>query len=208
VTTAPLSPSGDVLLPSHVTLVNAHRDTPLWVRYDNLDAISLTLYSVDDDVMMKSVAEYRNCPAQGKPVATWSPSRWYPNDASRTHYLRVSLKELANGEDLAPGPYCLSARFSPNPMRRSQDTHWLLLVTDNITLESSTSNALTWVTDLETGTPQANLPVQTYAYDDVTSVLTPLAARATNADGVAFWENTAHPARFALLHTAFCLHRC
>ena len=202
ITTAPLQPYGDVMLPSETTLINAHRDTPIWIQYDNLDTFTLTLYAVDDDKVLQTMANYRSCsPGGEEPLAVWSPANMQRNDASRSHYLSVSLTELNHGAPLAPGPYCLTVDFSPNPDRRPLNTYWLMVVTDNITLETTTSNTLAWVTDLETGEPQADLPVVIYPYDTDDSLAEPFAPQRTNTDGVAFWEDADRPARFALVHT-------
>ena len=205
ITTAPLSSQGDLLLPYNgVAMFHANNEQRLWLRYANLNGVTLRLYRITDQQLIQAAENYYSddCPtAQSQLVGTLSPERLVKNDVRQTRYLAVSLAEMHGGNPLPPGPYCLEARFGAVTTKVYSQHAWLVVATDNLAVETSTSITLAWATDLAHGTPQPGLPVAFYTENGTAWGQ----AAPTNADGVTLRENSPENStvpRFAIVHTA------
>ena len=67
----------------------------------------------------------------------------------------------------------------PHPRRPFLDTHLLVVVSANLTFKTTTTEALMWVTDLQSGEPMADVPLT--VYDDNFQVI---GQGSSDADGL------------------------
>ncbi len=205
ITTAHLQPSAELLLPASPAVVRADGPQTVWLRYANLKSATLSLYAASSDAaLVHALARDDECSPAGAPVGVWQPKAiaTAPRDAFQT--LQFSLSALNGGQPLPPGAYCLVLHKTPTAPYERDRGHWLLVSTDNLTLQTGPTDALVWATDLDAGAPQPNLPVHLFTADpaDYPPALSDAGIVTTGADGVASWPRLPHAARFALLHTA------
>ncbi|MEM6282299.1 MAG: Ig-like domain-containing protein, partial [Chloroflexota bacterium] len=91
-----------------------------------------------------------------------------------------------DGGALAPGMYFLTARTNtPNATYRTSPSHFMMVSTANITLKYFVNGAVAWVTNVETGEPLANVPVQFYGSINQDSIPQAYGSAVTDTDGVA-----------------------
>ncbi len=113
---------------------------------------------------------------------------WVAEGDTTEYYLEPRFGEAetrtvltgADGERLPQGIYLLRAQIpNVNPPDNFERNHLLVVGTANVTMKSALAGVTLWVTDVNTGVPLANLPVQIYTN-------TGLAAEVvTDADGIA-----------------------
>ncbi len=127
-----------------------------------------------------------------------------PGSSSRIGNLpRTALQpNNPNAQALKPGLYRM---YVSSPTTRYAFNENMLIATVNITLKLSESSAMAWVTDLQSGEPVPNLPVQFFytSYSDGGSgrrgdTLAPIGTAETDSDGVAILRL---PRRLASLYT-------
>ncbi|MEO1441948.1 MAG: MG2 domain-containing protein, partial [Chloroflexota bacterium] len=91
-----------------------------------------------------------------------------------------------DGGALTPGVYFLTARTNtPNATYRTSPSHFMMVSTANITLKYSVNGAVAWVTNVETGEPLANVPVQFYGSINQDSAPQAYGSAVTDMDGIA-----------------------
>ena len=205
ITTAHLQPYAALLLPAEPAVVRADGPQTVWLRYANLNSATLSLYAVTSDMaLMHALARGDACTPTGAPVGSWQPEAVASAAADAFHTLQFPLSALNGGQPLPPGIYCLTLHPQPAKRTTSDRTYWLLVTTDNLTLQTGPGDALVWATDLDHGAPQPALPVHLFTADteDYPPRLSDAGIVGTDADGVASWPSLPHAARFAVVHTA------
>ena len=85
---------------------------------------------------------------------------------------------MPEGETLQPGLYFLEAT-APETASRRPTRHFLVVGTANITMKSAIDRVTVWVTDVQTGQPIPNAPIQIYGPD-----FQQVAEGATGPDGI------------------------
>ncbi len=201
VTTAHLQPDVELLVPGgRPSLLRFDGPQTVWLRYANLDTVQLSLYPLDDVRLVNDLGrQQEGCPANQPPM--WQQTvdlSGSPRD--RYQLIPLHLAAFNGNQPVPPGAYCLRLRPQPAPSFY-QDTALLLIVTDHITLKDSPKGALVWVTDLETATPQAGLPVTLYALGKA-ELPYPVGEGTTDDQGLARWDQLPGTPRFAWIHTA------
>ena len=97
------------------------------------------------------------------PIREWNPNTQGPRN--QTNQLDLKLQDQA-GNPLAPGYYFIGVKGSPLDYTTNfYQASVFIVATDNITFKATSAEGLAWVTDLESGTPQANVPVMFYDKD-------------------------------------------
>lgn len=86
---------------------------------------------------------------------------------------------VGDGGALDAGVYFLRAN-SPDLLDNTTRSHFMVVSTASVTLKQGNGEALAWVTDLQSGAPIADVPVQFF-----TDYAAPLGSVSTNADGIA-----------------------
>ncbi len=94
-----------------------------------------------------------------KPIREWQPTLQQISNKQVREL--ISLEE--NGKPLPPGYYVIGLKAPPVSNGASlHQVAQFVVATDNITLKTTSSEALAWVVDLEKGLPVANVPVAVY----------------------------------------------
>jgi uncharacterized protein YfaS (alpha-2-macroglobulin family) len=145
--------------PGRVSLYSAYTPTLAYVTYRNVTALDFSLYSL-------SSADFRTLngenwwdvwdtysPQDSNLVRHWTKPVNPPLNASLITYTELD----ADGAALAPGLYYLMVK---TPERKYAMSRAIIVVSAyNITLKSTASDALAWVTDLRSGQVVPDLPL-------------------------------------------------
>lgn len=144
-------------------------NTPMTFRYGgmqdiyyehlNVEEENISIFSISRDDAMHVIADSDFIPTLNRkePVREWNYKFKGDENVLKVEQL---LLENENGEPLKPGYYYM--------IREDKDRNVVLqmqiffISTDNLVLKSSSTEGLAWVTDLESGKPQANVPVVFY----------------------------------------------
>jgi len=139
----------------------------LWFEYINMDFVTVSLYSLTFDEFSpldfngnKGSVSATTFVPKTDPVREWNPDTKGPRN--QTNRVDFKLQDKA-GNPLAPGYYFVGVKGSPLDYKNNfYQAFGFIVATDNITLKTTSSEGLAWVTDLETGQPQAGVPVMFY----------------------------------------------
>jgi hypothetical protein len=162
-TTAQRAPFANLLLPWTPLVYRAHGTQDVFFEYTNLDSGTVTLYSITFDEfrgMLKGDVNTAFFHPSANPVNEWKVDTNTPrNEVKRVSF---DLKD-PRGNPLAPGYYFIGVRGEPLRYDGTfHQGHLLIVATDNITFKATDSEGLAWVVDLESGEPQAGVPVKFY----------------------------------------------
>lgn len=206
--TAPLKPSAYALLLGQLSIFHADQPQIFYLRYANLDSVTFTLYSLDDQALLSNLADWEVCHPEYNPNAKLLGSmRVDLSDKkdSRFHYLTVDLAKVV-GHSLAPGAYCLGVTRSPaRAYSLPTDYYQIAVSTESLTFKASPANALAWATGLSDGAPVGGLKVNFYTLKDTEDegrVVVLSGSAVTNGDGVALVDGLESAPLFALVHDA------
>lgn len=168
-----------------------------FVRYVNSGPIDLALYqlTVYDFISIQSgrIPEWEYEPPQNDLI--WEIQHT-PSEALNDYVLQNFPLQTADGEELAPGFYFLTMG-SWQGEGYYRDERAVMVVDSNLTLKTTLTDALVWLTDLESGAPLSDMPVTIYDKG-----LEPVASGMTDADGLLALElpiaKDIYEARYAL----------
>lgn len=181
-TTAPYNPTAQFQFPSSFALYRPGGTHAIWVKHRNLDVLNVDLYQVP--------------PAQFSALTNWGndntvPSNivWQQNidvtgELNEQSYQRIDLFKENSEELLDLGLYFITldspALYHPN--YEHWQTQAIVMANANVTLKTTKTETLIWVTDLETGNPLPNVPVALYNTDSIA----PLFNGITDENGLAY----------------------
>ncbi|NIS81796.1 MAG: hypothetical protein GTO14_16665 [Anaerolineales bacterium] len=169
--TAELQPSAFLQTPGSYTLLRAQGKQEVYLQYVNVETIDFSLYRMSPEQFVtyrsKRIAAEEHQPWQGDLVHAWTETTTGPRDQDNLKSIELTTSE---GDPLPPGIYFLGMKSS----RISSTYNWLsarvlIVATANMTLKSTLSEALLWLTDLETGEPVSDVPI--FGYDRATDSL-------------------------------------
>ncbi len=166
-TTAPYSPSAFFQMPYDVSVFRATSTQEFYVQYQNVSAITLSLYRLSMEEFIHIIEgevnpwEYR----PGRDDLIWEFTQSSTAGLNELVLERHSLLP-PDGSPLQPGYYFLTLDFpeftEPRPFA---DTRVVVLANANLTFKSSATDGLLWVTDLDSGLPLQNVPLRVYNED-------------------------------------------
>ena len=163
-TTGPYSPSAYFLMPYTPSLFRFGGPQEFYASIVNVHQVNYALYrlSVQDFVSVMnggiSWSDYQ--PVSGSQVRSWSKT--YTGQTDKRLQDPLTLQD-AQGNPLPPGIYYLTMDTSEiHHETRVLDARIVMQGTANLTLKTTTSEAMVWLTDLTSGAPLANAPVQIY----------------------------------------------
>ncbi|HUH96086.1 MAG TPA: Ig-like domain-containing protein [Anaerolineales bacterium] len=171
--TADMDPYARLAVPWTPLVYRARGPQDMFFEYMNLDAVRVSLYSLTfEDFSKMSVngsgdnkggTSVTNFLPQTPPIREWKLDTQIPRN--QAGYVDLKLQDQKENP-LAPGYYFMGVTGSP----LQYTTHFyqafvFIVATDNITLKTTASEGLAWVTDLESGQPQADVPVSFYDQD-------------------------------------------
>ncbi|MCB9420606.1 MAG: Ig-like domain-containing protein [Ardenticatenaceae bacterium] len=163
-TTAPYTPIASFNFPGQMALYRPGGTTAVWVNYRNVNQLDVDLYRISarqfGQLMQGSVVDVDFTPGDNSLV--WSQSPSVSAGLNARGYERFDLL-AAGGQSLEPGFYFITLD-SPQVEhdRRHLQAQPLLIATANLTLKTTATEAMIWLTDLNSGQPLASVPVAFY----------------------------------------------
>jgi uncharacterized protein YfaS (alpha-2-macroglobulin family) len=191
-TTAPYSPYASFNFPGRLALYRHGGSTAAWVTYRNLERLDVDLYRITpsqlDGLLHGSLNQVNYVPDATSLV--WSQSLDVSAQVNTTGRQRLDLftadddGNIQEGELLPPGFYFITLD-SPQIEHeyRHLQAHVLVMATANVTLKTTASEAMIWLTDLATGEPLADVPVAFFD-DDFNAIF----RNTTNANGLVYQD--------------------
>ena len=185
-TTAALSPNSSLNLPYSVALYRTGGSESLWVSHQNVSALNVDLYEVDlrtfGRLLHGQQSGVRYEPGEGQRV--WQKSTGVDTPENVLDYKRF-LVNNEDGTQLPTGYYFVTLDA---PELRHNEPHWqtqvLVKSSANVVLKTTTTEAMVWVTDLESGAPLPNVPIT--LYDES---FNPVFEAVTDSDGLIYRDN-------------------
>jgi uncharacterized protein YfaS (alpha-2-macroglobulin family) len=168
-TTGDLAPLASFNTGGQLDTISAYTDTTVYVNYRNVSRLDLSLYQLSPSDFMRLNgfgdwdALYNYKPSPKDLIRSWALSVRPPRNATRTAGFN-----LLDAEDqpLAPGLYYveLTAPEVREAYPDSSPERFMLVRSRiNLALKQAPQEALVWATDLASGQPVADLPVQFYS---------------------------------------------
>lgn len=175
-------PYASLNMPYEPALFRASQPHEFYAQYRNIKSVQFKLYrlSVEKFAALVSGQEYGNNyhPDESDLVVSIDEKSTAAQDKE---VLKKFTLATASGKSLEPGFYFLTLN-SPEVLRDGPwDEYRLFTVASaNLTLKTTTTENLAWVTDLESGKPLKDVPIVLYDKDFVV-----IGRGATDADGLA-----------------------
>lgn len=161
-TTAALPPTAYLRMPPETVFYRSDPKTQyFYLSLTNVKKAVIKLYPL-------SVKDFSELAVYEKYIWEYSPpqeviwSREIVNQAELNESFNFKVELSPEGNGLQPGLYFLTLDSPeiPHPYSKYLDMRIVIVANANLTLKTSSSEALAWVTDLESGEPLANVPVQ------------------------------------------------
>jgi alpha-2-macroglobulin len=156
----------------------------VYFEHLNIDEATVSVYPLSFDEfekLTKGDIATTNFNPQVKPVREWKIGA----SQIRNVLQRELFKFEQQGKPLETGYYFIGLKGSPFEYEGNFMQGYLFMVaTDNITFKATPTEGLAWVTDLESGAPQKDIPVT--FYDDK---FAEIGETTTDKDGLAYLPN-------------------
>jgi alpha-2-macroglobulin len=171
--------------PYGLILLRQEGPTDLYVTHRNVEQLDVALYRLAapdlTGLMFGSLDSCGYTPAE----ELWQTSRQVSRPLNEVGYARFDL--APDGQPPVRGLYFAGLDSpqlqKPGHCRRTQGSI-LAVVNANVTLKTTTTEALVWLTDLETAEPLPGIPVSLYD-----TSMTKVAQGVTGGNGLVYWDN-------------------
>ena len=163
-TTGNYPPQATLLRPNKVSFYSAYAKPPkLPLRYRNVKTVHMKLYKLGK-IAPKTLWEKESLASYGTLVKEWDQKVRFPG--SGEYHVDFIPLTGADGSELKNGFYYVEMRFGESS--RERDRMIFMLTPYNVVMKRSATTVMVWVTDLYTGEPVKNLPLQLYLGDQDT----------------------------------------
>jgi alpha-2-macroglobulin len=193
-TTAAYPPQANLQMPYTPTIFRAGAPESaqvFYAVYRNVRSVSFKLFQITADTFIHlqdgSLALYNYTPTPDRLV-------WSTNQQSDGALNELALKSfrptMKDGSALAPGFYLLGMDSPQTPHQGSPyaDERLLIVSTANAAFKTTSSEALTWLTDLQSGSPLTDVKVSVYDQD-----FHPIGSGQTDANGLVYLDQLPAP---------------
>jgi uncharacterized protein YfaS (alpha-2-macroglobulin family) len=170
-TTAAYPPQANLQMPYMPSVFRAGAPESAQVFYTvyrNVKSISLKLFQIEADTFIHlqdgTLSQFNFAPGADRLV--WSASQ--QSDGGLNEQVLKSFRPtMKDGSALAPGFYFLTLDSPqvPHPNSPYVDTRLMVVSTANAAFKTTSNEALTWLTDLQSGRPLAGVKVSVYDKD-------------------------------------------
>ncbi|MBI2331572.1 MAG: Ig-like domain-containing protein [Chloroflexi bacterium] len=154
------SPYSQLMLPYNPLTFRYAGTQDIFYEHLNVESETINIYSLELDDVFSLVKD-----SDAMPEVEWDAPvrRWDFQFEDELNDLKTEqlLLEDEQGNPLEPGYYFIM-RNQEGVDAVSLQKRFFFVATDNVVLKSSSNEGLAWVTDLESGEPQANVPVAFY----------------------------------------------
>lgn len=164
-TTDPASSHAGLQMPYGPAILRQGGPQEFYIVHRNIDSYEAVLYKLSSyefvSLLKGDMNHFDYYPLSSALV-------WETRQTSRGALNESVLEPLepvtSSGDELPPGFYFLTfdSPDVPHPSRPFLDAHLLVVVSANLTFKTTTSEALMWVTDLQSGEPLADVPLTVY----------------------------------------------
>ncbi|MCP5009337.1 MAG: hypothetical protein GY942_05080 [Aestuariibacter sp.] len=185
-TTAQKDPFVDLNMPYNLALYRAGGSDTVWVSHRNVSQLNLALYELTMQQLRPLLTgrTYGNRFNPNSNQLLWQQTLAVDKPLNLTGYERITLTDQEDNP-LTPGIYFVTL---DSPQINHPDSHLratpLIVSTVNVTLKTTATEAMIWVTDLTTGEPIPNLPV-TLVDNGLRSVM----QATTDSDGLVYADD-------------------
>jgi uncharacterized protein YfaS (alpha-2-macroglobulin family) len=159
--------------------------------YRNVKSVSFKLFQINADTFIHlqdgSLSQFNYTPNANQLV--WSASQ--QSDGSLNELVLKSFRPtMKAGSALVPGFYFLGMDSPqvPHPNSPYADTRLLVVSTANAAFKTTSSEALTWLTDLQSGNPLSGVNLTVYDQD-----FQPIGSSQSDADGLVYLNQLPAP---------------
>ncbi len=153
-----LYPTANLVIPGTL-IYRPHGDQSFFFEYTNLQFAEISLYPISPEDflrMQRGEISMTDFTPQGQPLRTWNPDLNVPRNQFQR--AELSLKD-ESGNPLSPGYYFIGLKAKPFAFSRFLQGATIIVASENLTLKTTDSEALAWLTDLETGRPVSGVPI-------------------------------------------------
>ncbi|MEJ2598883.1 MAG: Ig-like domain-containing protein [Anaerolineales bacterium] len=193
-TTAAYPPQANLQMPYSPSVFRAGAPESaqvFYAVYRNVRSVSFQLFQITADTFVHlqdgTLPQYNYTPSQDKLL--WSANQ--QSDGSVNQLVLKSFRPtMKDGSALAPGFYFLGMD-SPqvtHPNSAYVDSRLLVVSTANAAFKTTSSEALTWLTDLQSGNPVPGVKLSVYDQD-----FQPIGSVQTDANGLAYLDQLPAP---------------
>lgn len=158
-----MAPYARLALPWTPLVYRAQGPQEVFFEHLNLESADISLYTlsyVEFSRLLKGDFPTTDFKPGNQPVRVWEPD--LQGARNQMNYLNIELED-PKGNPLEPGYYFIGLQGEPLEYEGAFYQGFLFIVaTDNLTFKATPTEGLAWVTDLESGKPQADLPVTFY----------------------------------------------
>ncbi|MDO9301172.1 MAG: alpha-2-macroglobulin family protein, partial [Anaerolineales bacterium] len=179
------SPYARLVLPWTPLVYRAYGTQEVYFEHLNMDEATVSIYPITFD-------EFGKLTNGSIETANFKPKvkaarEWKIGTNETRNMLERELFQFAdeNGKPLEAGYYFVGVQGKPLDYKSNYYQGYLFLVaTDNVTFKTTPTEALAWVTDLESGAPQKNVAVTFYNEN-----FKEIGKTITDKDGLAYLDN-------------------
>lgn len=185
-TTAAYYPLAYFNFPGRLGIYRQNGSTAAWAGYRNVSQLDVNLYHLNSSqfgsLLYGGLVDVNFTPPSGQ--AVWEQSVSVTADLNSTNYKRFDMLD-ETGAQLDPGLYFITL---DSPQVKHDAVHLqaqpLVVATANLTLKTTATEALVWLTDLSSGQPVADVPVTLYNRSFNT-----VATGVTDRSGTIYWDD-------------------
>ncbi|PWH17225.1 MAG: hypothetical protein DDG59_08280 [Anaerolineae bacterium] len=181
-TTAPLPPSAYLRMPGEMAFYRTEPKTQyFYLGLTNLRKAVVKLYPLSIEEFSE-LAFYQKYAWEFSPRSDAIWSKEINNQAGLNQPFNVKVDLFSEEEALKPGLYFLTLDSDEisHPYSNYLDQRIVIVANANLTFKTTVSEAMAWVTDLESGEPLPNVPIQIVGKNQIN-----LGSGVTNQKGVA-----------------------
>ena len=179
------SPYARLVLPWTPLIYRATGAQEVYFEHQNMDEATVSIYPIAADEFA-DLASSTIATIDFKPRSN-AVREWTVGTGEVRNSLERELFKFAdeNGNPLETGFYFIGLNGKPlDYVSNFYQGYLFIVATDNITFKATPTEALAWVTDLESGAPQKDVPVTFY-----NDKFAEIGKTITNADGLAYLDN-------------------
>ena len=179
------SPYARLVLPWTPLIYRAEGTQEVYFEHQNMDEATVSIYPVTFDEFGK-LTDGRIDPTEFNPQVK-AVREWNIGASETRNSLERELFQFAdeNGNPLETGYYFIGVKGKPLDYKSNFYQGSLFIVaTDNVTFKATPTEGLAWVTNLESGAPQANVSVTFY-----NDKFAQIGKTTTDKDGLAYIKN-------------------
>lgn len=162
--TTAYEPSSSLAMPWGPALMRLGGPQEVYVSYRNVSSVDLSLYHLSPQLFQELSSGTRSQWEYQPPAGdlAWEGSATSTARLNQRQLKRFQLTGLG-GDELDPGFYYLLLRSNPpNRVGQNRDSRLVVVATANLTMKTATTEALLWLTGLQSGQPLPGVPLIVY----------------------------------------------